>query len=70
MSDEILALFEGLDSEQLREFRRRLVPALTEIRNEIINGANKISHEVVFDENTNIKSRLPLQVVAMKSDGE
>ena len=70
MSDEILKLFEGLTPKQFKEFRKRLVPALTEFRNEIIKGANKMSYNEVSDEDSNTKLVPIPQVDVMESNGE
>lgn len=35
MQGEILRLFEGLTPAQVREFRRRIVPALEQVRREV-----------------------------------
>lgn len=38
MSDDVLRLFEGLTREQMKEFRRRVVPVLQELRREIVSA--------------------------------
>ena len=52
MSDNILALFEGLNAQQAKELRQRIVPTLTAIRAEITKpkGANKMPIQLTEEE--------------------
>jgi hypothetical protein len=41
MNNSILQLFEGLTFDQAKELRRRIGPALEEVRREVITEASK-----------------------------
>ena len=50
--DDVLSIFEDLTPSQAKELRRRIIPALTEIRDEIINPSDDGNQKGVDEMNS------------------